>query len=100
MANTIGLVLLCMPFVLLIALASVLLAGNLVHAFAHSDHAWIATVLLLPHIATKQMDRIYDACIAGRLLEAAVQTLPLLAIIVALKYLLAIHEEKRDGKKD
>lgn len=100
MANTIGLILLCAPLAVPIGLGIILILGSLVRAYARSSYAWLASVLLLPHFASKLLDRIYDACMAGNLLDAAMFSLPLAIIVVALKLLLngpasALDEAKR-----
>ncbi|CAN7587615.1 hypothetical protein [Acidovorax delafieldii] len=96
MANTIGLLLLCSPFAVPLGLGVFWLLGTMVRAYARSKHAWLASVLLLPHFASKLLDRIVDACIAGNLLDAAIFSLPLVTIVVALKLLLNVHDSVRD----
>lgn len=100
MANTIGLILLCAPLALPTGLGLFWILGTMVRAYARSSYAWLASVLVLPHLASKLFDRIYDACMAGNLLDAAMLSLPLAIIVVALKLLLngpamALDDAKR-----
>ncbi|MBV7541940.1 hypothetical protein [Acidovorax sp. sic0104] len=96
MVQTIGLILLCSPLAVPFGLGAFWLLGTLVRAYARSRHAWLASVLLLPHIASKVLDRIVDACLAGNLLDAAMLSLPLVSIVVALKLLLNVHDSAQD----
>jgi hypothetical protein len=88
MATTIGLILLGSPFALILILGSFVLVGDVFLAFAKSRIAWIASALVLPHIASKLMDRIYDALIAGNLADAFFYGLPLACVLISIDLLL------------
>ena len=93
MANAIGIFLLCAPFALIMFLGGFMLLGNLFRAYAKSRSAWFASALVLPHFASKLMDRIYDALIAGNLGDAIFYGLPLVIILVVLDLLLCANAQ-------
>ena len=93
MANAIGYFLLCAPFALMVFLAAFVLAGDLFRAYARSRLAWIASALVLPHFASKLMDRIYDAYMAGNVVDAILYGLPLAAILIVLDLLLRANAQ-------
>jgi hypothetical protein len=57
-------------------------------AFAKSRVAWIASALVLPHFASKLMDGIYDAMLAGKYAYAALQFVALVLVVAGLSSLL------------
>ena len=65
MANTIGLLLLAAPMLLVLFLGLGLLFWRLSKHFADSLIAVIATAIVLPHFASKLLDRAYDAFLAN-----------------------------------
>lgn len=97
MGQTIGLILLLSPIALPLGLGIIWILGTAVRAYARSRYAWIASGLLLPHYASKLWDRIAAAFGAGNIQEAALFTVPLVLIIVAIKLLI---DQAGKGKND
>ena len=69
MANTIGLLLLAAPMLLVLFLGLGLLFWRLSKHFADSLIAVIATAIVLPPFASKLLDRAYDAFLANAYLD-------------------------------
>jgi len=93
MANTIGFILLCAPFALIAFLGGLVLCSKIFSAYAKSRLAWIASALVLPHFASKLMDNLYDACIAGNVGDAILYGLPLVVVLIVLNLLMRTSAE-------
>lgn len=65
MANFLGVLLLFFVFLFPALIAIPMLAGMALRAFLASRSTWIVTALLMPHLASKALDRMYDAAVAG-----------------------------------
>lgn len=61
------------------------LAAFAMRAFLASVFAWIATALLLPHFASKAMDRMYDAFVAGNYLVVLIYLAAFVANVVGIR---------------
>ena len=64
------------------------LIAKVTTAFAKSRASWIASALVLPHFASKLMDGIYDAMLAGKYAYAALQFVALALVVAGLSSLL------------
>lgn len=63
--QTIGLFLFCFPVWFPLSFGLFWLIAGALRDFSKSRLSWVASVLVLPHFASKLMDRIYDAVVAG-----------------------------------
>ena len=89
MANTIGLLLLAAPMLLVLFLGLGLLFWRLSKHFADSLIAVIATAIVLPHFASKLLDRAYDAFLANAYLDVLLYGVLFTAISLVVARLIA-----------
>lgn len=71
-----------------------LLAAFALRAFLKSVFAWIATALLLPHFASKAMDRMYDAFVSGNYLLALIYLAAFVAIVIGIRAIVKYELQK------
>ena len=79
---------LCIPLAFPLLVVVGWLIAKVTTAFAKSRVAWIASALVLPHFASKLMDGLYDAVLAGKYAYAAQLAGALLLVIAGLSSLL------------
>ena len=94
MVNTV----LCMFLVGVIALPLVvalpLLLAMAARAFLASPAAWIAAVLVLPHFASKALDRMYDAAVEGNYKLFFVYLVSFIAVGVGIRTIMRYAVDK------
>ena len=79
---------LCIPLAVPLLVVVGWLIAKVTTAFAKSRASWIASALVLPHFASKLMDGIYDAMLAGKYAYAALQFVALALVVAGLSSLL------------
>jgi TRAP-type C4-dicarboxylate transport system permease small subunit len=89
--GNLDLYLLLLPFTIPLLVVAGWLIANATSMYARSRGSWIASVLVLPHFASKLMDAGYDAVLAGKYLYAALLFGALLLVIAGLRSLLKTH---------
>lgn len=94
MANLLGLWFLLLVFLFPALIALPMLGGMALRAFLTSRSTWIVTALLMPHQASKALDGMYDAAMAGNTSLTLVYLVAFAAVVFGIRSIMrhALHK--------
>ena len=94
MANLLGMSFLLFVFLLPAFIALPMLGGMALRAFLNSRSTWIVTALLMPHLASKSLDGMYDAAMSGNTSLTLLYLAAFAAIVLGSRWIMkhALHK--------
>lgn len=94
MANFLGLCFLLLVVLFPVFVAIPMLGAMALRAFLASRSTWIVTALLMPHMASKALDGMYDAAVAGNMSLTLVYLVAFAATVFGIRSIMkhALHK--------